>query len=104
MENIRDLEHLNEQKAQNLCYINYYSTPQCNVCKVLLPKVEKLVAGYDDVTAHYVNTEQHPDAAGQHLVFAVPTLIIFFEGREVARFSRHFGIHQLQEVFDKMFD
>jgi len=104
MENIENLEHLNQQREKHLCYINYFSTPQCNVCKVLLPKVEKLIGQYSEVKANYVNTEAHPDAAGQFLVFAVPTLIVYYEGREVARFSRHFGVHQLQQTLDRMFD
>jgi hypothetical protein len=32
------------------------------------------------------------------LVFAVPTILIFNEGSEVTRFSRHFGLDDLVRV------
>lgn len=36
------------------------------------------------------------EVAGQYTVFAVPTLLLMVEGREVARFSRHFSMQELE--------
>lgn len=74
----------------------YFSTPTCNVCKVLRPKVEALLAETPPWHFEYVNTEASPEIAGQHLVFTVPTLLLMADGREVARLSRHFGMHELE--------
>ena len=75
----------------------YFSTPSCNVCKVLRPKVEELLAEEPPWHFQYMNTEESMEIAGQHLVFAVPTLLLMAEGREIARLSRHFGIHELEK-------
>jgi thioredoxin-like negative regulator of GroEL len=72
------------------------------VCKVLLPKVKNLRSDFPDTQFVYVNTEKITEAAGQHLVFAVPTILIFNEGKEVTRFSRHFGLDDLVRVLEIM--
>ncbi|NQV14023.1 thioredoxin family protein [bacterium] len=74
----------------------YLSTPSCNVCKVLRPQVEAHLTNAPLWNFQYINTEDSMEIAGQHLVFAVPTLLLFLEGREVARLSRHFGMHELE--------
>jgi len=74
----------------------YFSTPACNVCQVLRPKVEALLQEEPPWFFQYVNSEESPELAGQHLVFTVPTLLLMAEGREVARYSRHFGMGELE--------
>ena len=74
----------------------YFSTPSCNVCKVLRPKVEHLLQEHAPWHFQYVNTEEAMELAGQHLIFAVPTLLLMADGREIARLSRHFGMHELE--------
>ena len=74
----------------------YFSTPACNVCKVLRPKVETLLAEEPPWYFQYVNTEESMEIAGQHLIFAVPTLLLMADGREITRLSRHFGMQELE--------
>ena len=74
----------------------YFSTPSCNVCKVLRPRVTALLQAEPPWHFQYMNTEESLEIAGQHLIFAVPTLLLMADGREIARFSRHFGIQELE--------
>ena len=74
----------------------YFSTPSCNVCKVLRPKIETLLEEEPPWHFQYVNTEESMEVAGQLLIFAVPTLLLMADGREIARFSRHFGMDELE--------
>ena len=82
--------------------VAYFSTPTCNVCKVLRPKVEEMVAGMPGIDFAYVDSEQHPAVAGQHMVFAVPTIILFMEGREMRRFSRNLSLDDLDRSLLQM--
>ena len=38
-----------------------------------------------------------PELAVRHMVFSVPTLIIFFEGRESLRLSRNLSLSELHD-------
>lgn len=78
----------------------YYSTPDCSVCKVLRPKVEELLTGWPEVDFLYVDTTRFPAAAAQHLVFAVPTLLLMKNGREVRRFGRTVSMDELRSTLD----
>lgn len=95
---LRELQEdaeFHESKAQHPLVLAYLSTPTCNVCKVLRPKVEALL-DERQVPGVYVDTTTLPAVAGQLLVFAVPTIILFAEGREFARLSRHLSMGQLE--------
>jgi thioredoxin 1 len=80
----------------------YFSTPQCNVCKVLRPKVEELLREYPTVEFLYVDSSLHPEVAGQHLVFAAPTIVLFMDGREMRRFSRNLAMEDLDRALEMM--
>ena len=76
--------------------IAYFSTPDCSVCKVLRPEVERVVSTFPSVQFLYIDTSQHPMASGQYVVFAVPTIILFINGREKRRWSRHVSVQDIQ--------
>lgn len=81
--------------------VAYLSTANCNVCKVLRPKVEECVSPYDGVDFLYIDTEKSPEIAGQNMVFAVPTILIFIHGREFRRWSRNLTIQDLEESLQR---
>ncbi|GAB4329424.1 MAG: thioredoxin family protein [Calditrichia bacterium] len=95
---------LNEKLRERKTVLTYFSYPDCNVCKVLLPKVKDLLKDYPQIDFLYVDTQQEPEVSGQYLVFAVPTIILFYEGREAKRFSRHFSLQELSEFLERLSD
>jgi len=78
--------------------VTYFSTTECQVCKVLRPKVERMVAEHTGIRFLYVDSALHPEVTGQHLVFAVPTIILFSDGREMRRFSRNLSLDDLDRA------
>ena len=80
----------------------YFSTEACNVCKVLKPKVGELIDNeFPKIKTVYVQTDKIPEAAAQNQVFTVPTILVFFEGREYIRKSRNIGIGELQQEIER---
>lgn len=99
---IQSLEEFNRLKQNEPALLGYFSTDTCNVCKVLKPKVEDLIQEeFPQVKLAYVKSDVLPDVAGQHQVFAAPTILIFFEGRETIRKSRNIGIDELRREIDR---
>ena len=70
------------------------STRWCAPCRALLPILEKLAA---DTNTRVVtlDADAHPNLAARLRVTAFPTLILFREGREVAR---HVGLTTLKRL------
>jgi thioredoxin-like negative regulator of GroEL len=82
----------------------YLSTPQCNVCKVLKPKVIELIENeFPQLKFFYVDLNEAKEIAGQLSVFTVPTILIFFNGKELIRTSRNISIEQLREQIKRYY-
>jgi thioredoxin 1 len=102
MESIYKLPELEEIISQEKGVLIYFSTDSCSVCKVLKPKVEELLLDqFPQMAVRYVNTELSPLISGQFRVFTIPTLLIFFEGKEQVRFSRNISLHQLEDSLSR---
>lgn len=97
--NILDLQGLIDSETGVMLY---FSSDSCSVCKVLKPKVAELLSGqFPLMVSRYVDTEKSPVIAGQFRVFTIPTILIFFEGKEQVRYSRNISMHQLEASISK---
>ncbi|HKK68328.1 MAG TPA: thioredoxin family protein [Bacteroidales bacterium] len=102
VESFVELERTLKEKPAVLLY---FSHDECNVCKVLKPKVaDMLESEYPKMEMHYVNTKGLPEAAGQHRVFSVPTILVFFDGGESLRFSRNMSTTELSDRIQRLYD
>jgi thioredoxin 1 len=87
---------------QEAAVLAYFSHEQCNVCRVLKPKVEELLREkFPKIKAIYCDTKCTPEIAAAQSVFAVPTIIIWFEGKETYRFSRNIGLLELEDALSR---
>lgn len=84
--------------------VGYFSTESCNVCKVLRPQVRQLVENISGAHFQYIDTEKSPMLRGQYLVFSVPTIIVFVDGRETKRFNRYLSLQELQDYLEQMME
>ncbi|MFP4368140.1 MAG: thioredoxin family protein [Candidatus Kapaibacterium sp.] len=90
-----------EEAAGGLFSLIYFSTPDCNVCKALKPKVNEMANNYPNLKLYYADLSKIPEASGRFNVFAVPTIILITDGREAARFSRHFSMADLEKSIQR---
>lgn len=75
----------------------YFSGENCGVCQVMEPKVRELLdSEFPRFVFARVATANAAELAAQHGVFTVPTLLIFFDGRESFRYARNFSLGQLR--------
>ena len=76
----------------------YFTSPECNVCKVLKPKIKELVdTKFPKLSLRFINVLEEPELAGQYQIFTVPVLLIFFEGKEFFRKARNISIFELEK-------
>ena len=94
-------EHANliNQTANILVYFSY---PECQVCRILKPKVQELLNQYPLFEFLYIDINLHPKFKGEYMVFAVPTIILFQKGRELQRFSRHISVAELETYLERI--
>jgi thioredoxin-like negative regulator of GroEL len=91
-------------KTKQACLI-YFSHNKCNVCKVLKPKILKLLqTDFPKLEMFYSDTVDNPEIAAQNSIFTVPTILIFFNGKEFLRKSRNIGIEELKKNIERPYN
>ncbi|MGQ1890261.1 thioredoxin family protein [Thermophagus sp. OGC60D27] len=102
MNTIQSPEHFHQVTSSEAAALVYFSHEQCGVCKVLKPKIETMLKEkYPAMNMYYCNTVEQPEVAAQNRIFAVPTVLVFFEGKETFRFSRNLGVDELAGAIDR---
>ncbi len=83
----------------------YFSHEQCNICRVLKPKIENYFSKkYPKLFLVYINTIKFPKLTAQYSVFTVPVVIIFFETKEFYRRNRNFSIAELDQLVNRPYN
>ncbi len=101
---VNDVNGFKNFVEKNKGAVAYFSTPQCNVCKVLKPKLmEFLQDEFPEMKFAYVDVSQARELAGQNSIFAVPTILFFLEGREFIRKSRNVNLTELKEQLGRVY-
>ena len=86
----------------NIAVCFYLSTSECNVCKVLKPKVIELIeSDFPNISFYYVDLNEAKEISGQISIFSIPTILVYFEGKETIRTSRNVHLEELREQIDR---
>jgi thioredoxin 1 len=102
MVGIYNIQELQELITREKGLLLYFSSDSCSVCKILKPKVRDLLQEqFPKMISRYVDIEKSPVISGQFRIFTIPTILIFFEGKEQVRYSRNISMHQLEESISR---
>lgn len=109
MKTIQSIQEFEQLLSEQDAVLAYFSTETCSVCKVLKPKVSEMVSeSFPLMKMVFVESDKLPELAAQNRVFAAPTVVVYFVGRETIRKSRAFGIDELkaeiQRPYSMMFE
>lgn len=79
-----------------------FRAPWCGPCRVLSPIVDEVSEEMgDDIDFAKIDVERYGEAALEHGVMSIPTLIVFKDGKEVNRIigtvSKHGLIKELKD-------
>ncbi len=99
MEIIKSYEQFEEIVKQELIIL-IAKTRDCVVCNPLTNKLKEFMKDYESIPHYQVYLEEIPLFQGQHLVFTVPTILVFSEGKEILRESRFINFNKIQRLFD----
>ncbi len=101
MNNIITIEDFNlELKNEGVAF--YFTTSDCNVCKVLFPKLKMLLKeNFPRIKLFKIDCTKAVELSAQQNIFSVPTLVVFFDGKEFIRVSRNIGLSELYDRIER---
>lgn len=104
MKTIISAEELPFAIEQNGGVILYFYNDTCAPCVALRPKIQEMVdAEFPKMELLFVNSIQFTDLAASYGVFASPTIIVFFDGRENFRVSKYISITELSARIERYY-
>ena len=98
---IHSLDQLSQIILQGTPLMLYFSGDACNVCHSVLPKLKDAISNHT-IPLGVIRSEDHQEICGQHLVFTVPTILVFYEGKEVLRESRFIDFQRIARMVENL--
>ena len=100
-----NIETIENRLKSELAVGLYFSAPTCNVCHALKPKLlEVFKRNFSQLTVISIDISETPEIASHFGVFAIPTLLIYLDGKEFLRKSRHMSVDQVVEEIKRPYD
>jgi thioredoxin 1 len=93
---MQTIEVINKSIKENPAVMLYFSAPTCNVCHALKPKLlEAIENNFKEFKIVSIDTSVEQEVAAHFSVFAIPTVLVFLDGREFLRKSRHMSVDEV---------
>jgi len=93
---MQTIENIDKTINENMAVMLYFSAPTCNVCHALKPKLlEAIDENFKEFEIVSVDTSVEQEVSAHFSVFAIPTVLVFLDGREFLRKSRHMSIGEV---------
>ena len=93
---MQTIENIDKIINENMAVMLYFSAPTCNVCHALKPKLlEAIDENFKEFEIVSVDTSVEQEVSAHFSVFAIPTVLVFLDGREFLRKSRHMSIGEV---------
>ena len=77
----------------------YFSGESCGVCQALKPKIKETFSKhFPNIKQLYIDAQENPKISANYNVFALPTIFVYFEGREFFQKSRLISIEETKKA------
>ncbi len=101
-EDITSHEALENLICEKIGVLVYFSTPTCNVCHALKPKIKEAFSEhFPQIEQIFIDAAKHPEIPASLQIFSVPTILVYLDGREFARESRNVSVPLLVEKIQR---
>jgi len=90
---------------ENLAVMLYFSAPSCNVCHALKPKLlDAIESNFEEFKIISIDVSQEQEIAAHYSVFSIPTVLVFLDGREFLRKSRHMSVDEVVREIQRPYE
>ena len=102
---MQTIQNIQNNIKENLAVMVYFSAPTCNVCHALKPKLlEAIDKNFKEFEVVSVDISTCQDISAHFSVFTIPTVLVFLDGREFLRKSRHMSVDEVVREIKRPYD
>ncbi len=89
-----DKTDLKKRIHEHEAVLAYFFSNKCAPCISLRPKISELInQKFPKMKLFLIESETEPKLSADYQVFASPTIILFFDGKETRRFSKYISTY-----------
>ena len=101
----KTLEEANDFLRNHQAVLVFFSDESCNVGDALSPKLQNMLEkDFPEMDFLEINVQMLPEARGYYNVFVIPTVLIYFDGRETIRQARHVNVPRLGQEIERVYN
>jgi len=90
------IEDIEQFIKSNDAVLLYFSGENCSVCKALQPKIKSsFELHFPKIKQQFISASAHPIIAAHFNIFSIPSVLIYFDGKETKRESRYISVDEL---------
>jgi thioredoxin-like negative regulator of GroEL len=102
---MQTIENIDKIIKENPAVMIYFSAPSCNVCHALKPKLfEAMDKNFEKFKIVSVDVSLSQDVSAHFGVFAIPTVLVFLDGKEFLRKSRHMSVDMVIKEIQRPYE
>jgi thiol-disulfide isomerase/thioredoxin len=106
---IKSKDEFDKIVRDELAVLFYFSTPTCNVCQALKPKInDAFEKNFPKIKRYFIDSLATPDIPATLGIFSVPTILVYFDSKEFVRESRNLSvdafIQKTKRAYDLIFE
>ena len=99
METITNYETL-KKIIQNDFVIIVAKTHTCSTCKMIVDHLKQTITNLNTIESYQVYVDDCDAFRGEHIIFSVPTVLIFSNGKELLRESRFINTNKINRLIN----
>lgn len=96
---LNNIDDFNTIKDTKKPFILYFWSEDCGVCNSMGITLEETKENID-IPIYKINIKEDNKISAQNLVFTVPTILVFYDGKEVLRESRYIDFNNVKKVLE----
>ncbi len=82
-----------------------FGGPDCGVCHAIRPRLEALVTeAFPNMQFVYVDCADDPATCAQHMVFTVPVVKVWLDGRLAGEWARAFSVDAIRAALKRPYE
>ncbi|MBN2816591.1 MAG: thioredoxin family protein [Campylobacterales bacterium] len=102
---MQTVENINKTIKENIAVMVYFSAPTCSVCHALKPKLlDMLDKNFPEFKVESVDISVEEDIAPSFGVYTIPTVLVYLDGKEFLRKSRHMSVDEVMREIKRPYD
>lgn len=101
---LKSLESINEFIKNNRMVLIYFFSEECGVCRVLRPKINKIMLRYPKIASARVEMKEVSEAAGNFFVFTLPTILFYIDQVEFIREARFINTIEIEKRISRYYN